>query len=115
MDPKYIVAIILAGLFFVLLFSFLIVYIVRLKKAKEFQAVLDKVYLDSNLAKMEYDFAVYDDETAEFLSKMNSGDEKQVTIDDVLNDGKSANYEDVFAKIDSEGLEEITGNYNPKK
>ncbi|MDE6613436.1 MAG: hypothetical protein K2K28_02660, partial [Clostridia bacterium] len=102
------------GVFLILLFSFFIVYTVRRSNYKKFQKQLDEVYLGGNLAKMEYDFAGYDEETEKILARLNTDTEKQVTIDDVLSDNKASVPEEVFAKIDSEGLEEITGKYKPE-
>ena len=114
MNPEYIIAIVTGGVFLILLLSFVIVYGVRRSNHKKFQKQLDEAYLGGNLAKMEYDFAAYDEETEKILERLSAGAEKQVTIDDVLSDNKSALPEDVFAKIDTEGLEEITGNYKPE-
>lgn len=82
-----------------------------------------QIYADSNLAKMEYDVAVYDDEInnagnseskAETESgeedsddgqKDQSGDLAESETDD--SDGTEA----LFEKVDNEGMEEITGNF----
>lgn len=114
MDPQYIVAIVAGSVFLILLFSFVIVYAVRCSNAKKLRQKLDSVYLDSNLAKMEYDFAVYDEETAKMLENMSAAPVEQVTIDELLGENRLASAEDVFGKIDSEGMEEITGNYKPE-
>lgn len=114
MDSQYIVAIVAGSVFLILFVSFLIAYAVRCSNARKFRRKLDSVFLDGNLAKMEYDFAVYDEETAKLLANMSVAPVEQVTIDELLSDGKPVPAEEVFAKIDSEGMEEITGNYKPE-
>lgn len=113
MEEKYIVAIVAGGLFLLLFFVFLIVMAHRRNVEKQLQARLDEVYSDKNLVKMEYDFAVYDEETSKMITETRAVSEKQVTIYDVLTDGKLTPPEEVFGKIESEGMEEITGNYKP--
>lgn len=113
METKYVIAIVAASIFLLLLLIFLLSYLLRLKKDKEKQAELDKFYLGPNLTKMEYDFSAYDEETERLLDRFNSNPEKQVTIDDVLKENKPAAQEDSFQKLESEGMEEITGNYKP--
>ena len=113
MDAQYIVEIVAASFFIVLLFTFVISYAVARSNEKNLRRKLDSVYLSNKLAKMEYDFAVYDQETEKILANIESAPVEQVTIDELLNE-KPVPAEEVFAKIDSEGLEEITGNYKPE-
>ncbi len=114
MELKYIVAIAAGGLFLLLFLINLLVAAHRRKVERQLQDHLDEVYSDKNLAKMEYDSAVYDEETAKMIAKHRQEDEKQVTIYDVLTDGKLTPPEEVFGKIENEGMEEITGNYKPE-
>lgn len=114
MDPKYIVAIVAGGVFLVLFIVFIIVSAYRRKIEARLQARIAKEYSDENLAKMEYDFAVYDEETVKLLSGAAEIPVTQVSIYDVLSEDL-AQPEEVFGKIESEGMEEITGNYKPGK
>lgn len=111
METQYIIAIVAGGLFLLSLFIYSILNAKRRKHEYRLRTRLDEAYSDENLVKMEYDFAVYDEETERLLESGKGGMEKQMTLDDVLPEGKS----EVFAKIDTEGMEEITGNYNPDK
>ncbi len=113
MEPIYIVAICAGGVFFAVFLLFVIITSRRSKREEMLQNHLDEVYADKNIAKMEYDFAVYDEETSRMLSQ-NAEDEQQVTIYDVLKDGATGDADGLFGKIDSEGMEEITGNYKPE-
>ena len=62
------------------------------------------MYNDPDLAKMEYDFASYDDRVERLISASNA--DGQLTIDDVMLEAPAA--------APDEGLDEITGNYKPE-
>ncbi|MDE7453621.1 MAG: hypothetical protein K2N22_04355 [Clostridia bacterium] len=109
MEPQYIVAIIAGSIFLVLILVYIILKIIRDKRALKERARISEVYSDENLAKMDYDFAVYDEELSELLGE-GAKREGHTTIDEELD----TPLEEVFAKVDSEGMEEITGNYQPK-
>ena len=103
-------AVVFAGL--VILFIYMTVKRRRREEEAEFE--LEQAYSDKNLAKMEYDIAFYDEETYR-LMRGNS----QVTMDEIMSDSASdANAEKpsvpegaIFTKIDTEGVEEITGKF----
>ncbi len=109
-----------AGLFALLLLAYFMNADAAKKNARRKSEELEKAYSDKNLAKMEYDVAVYDDETRKLMDRSRS--EAQVTIDDVIVDEKKSaapSADDVkpsageilFGKVDGEGVEEITGNF----
>ena len=114
MEACYIVMICSAVVFAVLVGLFIIMTVKRRRKEEEAKSVLENAYADKNLAKMEYDIAFYDDETYR-LMRGNS----QVTMDEIISDNASEAGADkqpsaegaIFAKIDSEGVEEITGRF----
>lgn len=102
-DVKYIVAIVAGGLYLFLVFIGFCVYVYTKSKQRALFRKIFEMYNDEKLAKLDYDYTTYDDETARIVSV--SRTEGQLTIEDILFDG-SANAAD-------EGLEEITGNYKP--
>lgn len=126
MQTIYIVMIFAASLFAVLLLAYIIYacYTKRLNSRK--LAELEKAYSDKNLAKMEYDVAVYDEETRNILDPKPV---TQVTMDEVIKKDKADSDDDkksddsgnkeqqsdgeeaIFSKVDNEGMEEITGNF----
>ncbi len=119
MESIYIVAIVVGS---VVLFLFAICLLVmirnhrrEIKKREE----LESVYSDPNLAKMEYDLAVYDEETNARIVAMRIKNDTQVTIEDVMeNSGKSSKShydldEISFNKVD-DGVEKISGHYVPE-
>ncbi|MCD8373174.1 MAG: hypothetical protein LUD27_07735 [Clostridia bacterium] len=117
MEPIYVVAITVGAVFLVLLGVCLISYLRRREAAKDLKEELDETYSDPDLAKMEYDIAYYDEEIQSRINAMNQKRDEQVTIEDVMR-GTSApsvspEQEAIFAKIDDEGMEEISGNYKP--
>ena len=114
METKYIVTIVVCGTFVLLCLVYLIyaLYLRKLRIRKKEE--ITKNYTDKNLAQMQYDFAVYDKETERMLERGSEMPEEQVTIYDVLSANKAYRKEEVFGKIEEEGIEEITGNYKPE-
>lgn len=113
MPLKYIIIISGASLFFLLFLLYIILAARRRKRNALRRLEIEKMYSDKNLATMEYDCAVYDEETEKLIAKqMQSG---QMTIDDVMASAVAAAAdENVFQTVEKEGLEEITGNYKPE-
>ncbi len=109
MEPQYIVAIISGSIFLILILIYIILKVIKNKRELKEKARLSEIYNDEDLAKMDYDFAVYDEESSELLGE-GAKREMHTTIDEELD----TPLEEVFAKIESEGMEEITGNYQPK-
>ena len=115
MEPIYIVTIVASSIFLVLLIIFLCMYISNNKKQRELQNELRKMYVDKNAPKLDYDCAVYDEEVIRKLEG-NKNSDGQLTIDDVIQStGTPASDETVFASVEVENVEEITGNYQPEK
>lgn len=114
MDDVYIVSIVTASVMLVLLIICFYV-LARQRRAEELlRAEQDAVYSDPRLAKMEYDIAFYDDDLAATTA---SGEDEQVTIDDVIGADKtplSAGESAIFTKAD-DGMEEISGHYEPEE
>ena len=129
MDAIYILMICAGGLFFILLFSYFIyAYCTKRRNMRKEQA-LRRVYADKNLAKMEYDVAVYDEETRKILDSgeerhvpaevqpAKNADKKSVEAENSLSESSESGEEEdqaemKFAKVDSEGMEEITGTFD---
>ncbi len=106
MKDIYIVAIAVGGVVLLLFLICLFVIARKHRQAVEKGMELEAVYSDPKLAKMEYDIASYDDEP----HASTPGEDRQVTIEDVMESGEGADEGAVFAKVD-EGLEEISGKY----
>lgn len=120
MDPIYIIAIVVGALIFILFCASIYVIAKGYRQAEANRAEQEAFYSDPKLAKMEYDIAYYDEETAAKLAS--SAEEKvdsQMTIDDIdaeqpAPDDRTAEEEAIFNKPE-EGMEEIAGNYEPEK
>lgn len=108
MEPQYIVAIVSGGIFLILILTYIILRVIRDKKELREKARISQIYNDEALEKMEYDFAMYDEESSEILSEQ-SRREGYTDVNE-----EPVQHEEVFAKVDSEGMEEITGNYKPE-
>lgn len=104
LDVKIIIAISVGGVFLLVFLIFVIMFFVSRNKQQKLQHSIEDMYADKNLAKMEYDFAAYDEETARIMFGTDQ-DDSQITIDDVLTEAQTAG---------DEGMEEITGNYKPE-
>lgn len=103
MAVEHIIALSLLGVFAVLLFIFLIIYICTLRRNAKQMNEINKMYNDKNLTKMDYDFTLYDEdgEPAEnVVSEASGGAEEDTGV--------------IFGRVDTEGIEEITGNYKPE-
>ncbi len=114
MDTVYIIMIVAGGVFLLLLLIY-VLYAIELNKIrKKLKNSLIRAYSDKNLAKMEYDIAVYDEETNRRLNGT-ANTESQMTIEEVIAKRTPSEEEQEneakFEKIGAEGVEEITGNY----
>ena len=105
-----------AGVFAFLFLLYVITSIVRIRKLHKQRAELQAMYASDKLAKMEYDLASYDEETYKLLNGNKVA--TQMTLEDVISDGLDTPAvpattidETLFEKIESDGLEELTGNY----
>lgn len=114
MEAKYIATIVICGTFVLLCLVYMVYALYRRKVELRKQEELRKNYMDKNLADMQYDFAVYDEETERMLERGTNVPAEQVTIYDVLTKNDAPAPEEVFGKIEEEGIEEITGNYKPE-
>ncbi len=104
MEVRFIVTIIIGGVFAALLMVWLCLYFLNKNKAAKQRKQIKEMYNDPDLAKMEYDFASYDDRVERLISASNA--DGQLTIDDVMLEAPAA--------APDEGLDEITGNYKPE-
>lgn len=102
MELKYIVAIVAGALFLILFVLSLVVYFYNRRKQKIFRANIAEIYSEENLVLIDYDCGL-EEESLRVLSAALS--EGQMTIEDVMFDGA--------VSPDDEGIEEITGNYEP--
>lgn len=114
MELPYILTIAVCSLFVLLFLIYLIVYFRGRYEHNRRMTEIEQMYADKNLAKMDYDSAVYDEETEKLLA-MRQSEAGQMTIDDVMKQVAVAANESVFQKVDTEGVEEITGNYIPDR
>lgn len=111
MDIKYIIAIIACGVFAVIFVIFLILNVKKRREEAENRERLERMYRDVNLVKMDYDFAVFGTEGENFLDSV-----REFT----LQKNPRPEYEQmtinaVFSPAEPDGVEEITGTYNPDK
>ena len=113
MDIKYIVAIAAGSLFLLLFLIFIILFAQRRQKLKLQRQRLEQMYADKNLVKMEYDFLVYDEETEKIFAEQMERI-SQMSFSDVDPSSMPATDDAIFQTVDTDGLEEIVGNYKPE-
>ena len=65
-----------------------------------------------NLAQMNYDFAAYDEELEKIIAGQQLPD-GQISFDDIMDKNDSFVLGKILQNVDSDGVEEITGNYKP--
>lgn len=117
MDTNEILLICAGSLFVLLLIIYIIVAIRKREKNIEEEVMLEAAYADKNLAKMEYDIAFYDVDM--FDNQPQEPVRQQMTFDDIQteqqdDESEQAAEEAIFTRVDDEGVEEITGTYNPE-
>ena len=108
MEGKYIFALVVLGIFFVLIFvSFAVLEYGRIKEEK-LQAWINEQYDSKEVKKYDYDA----DDEDEFIPVKKAepvADEAKDVVEEKVA------VPDTYGKIDLEGIEEITGNYNGDK
>ena len=112
MEVKYIVAIAAGALFLLLILVFIIVFAERKKKLALQRQRLEQMYADKNLVEMYYDFLVYDEETEKLFSAQ-AERTSQMSFSDVDPTTQTVQNGAIFQTVDTDGLEEIVGNYVP--
>ena len=113
MDGKYIFALVILGVFFlVILVSFAFLEYSR-RKEERLQQWIDERYANKELNKFNYDTVNSDEEFSEqsFQSETNDVGNS----DDESKEEVQVTFDDAYGKIDVEGIEEITGNYTGNK
>ena len=110
MDGRYIFAIIILGVFFLLIFvSFAVLEYGRIKESK-LQAWISEQYDSKEVKKYDYDA---EDEEELLLEQETAATEEVTDVEEEI--VEDAPIEDTFGKIEVEGIEEITGTYNGDK
>ncbi len=115
MEGKYIFAIIILGIFFVLILISLAFLELKRKSDARLQAWINERYANDDLNNFDYDTVSAEEE----LSNQSIREENNVEIiapEEVAkqNEEPEIPVSDVYGKIEVEGIEEITGNYNGK-
>ena len=108
MEPKYIVAIVAVGLFSILFLIFFMLLAYRRRMEARLQAYIHEVYSDKNLIKVDYDSAA-NEEVPKNYDLFGATDGQSARKEEET----QQKLEEVFGKMEIEGIEEITGNYQP--
>ena len=107
MEFKYIFAIVVLGVFFLLIFiSFAVLERGRVKDEK-LQAWISEMYRSKKVTEYDYDAEQVEDIAPQPVAAVVN--EETNAVEEVADEEP---VEDPYAKIDIEGIEEITGNYN---
>ena len=110
MDGRYIFAIVILGVFFLLIFvSFAVLEYGRIREAK-LQEWISEQYDSKEVHKYDYDT---EGEDELFPEQETAATEEVADVGEEIDE--DAPVEDTFGKIEVEGIEEITGNYNGDK
>ena len=112
MEPKYIVAVVSVGLFAILFLIFFMSLVYRRKTEAKLQAYIHEVYSDKSLLKANYE-SVSDENSPLPDTRRMAHDGRPVMPSDEQDETTQLKMEDVFGKMEIEGIEEITGNYIP--
>lgn len=110
MEFKYIFAIVVLGIFFLLIFvSFAVLEHGKIKDEK-LQAWIKDLYSSREVKKFDYDSEELDEIP---LPKIETATDE--VTDTAEEETEDVHIDDPYGKIDIEGIEEITGNYNGDK
>lgn len=112
MEPKYIVAIVALSVFFVLFLIFFVLLAHKRKTEAKLQAWLNEIYSDKNLVKMDYDSVSEEDEIIPEPKEKTA--EPATETKEEKEEAQTKTTEE-YGKLEIEGIEEITGNYEPDK
>ena len=115
MEGKYIFSIIILGIFFVLILISLAFLELKRKSDARLQAWINERYANDDLNNFDYDTVSAEEE----LSNQSIREENNVEIiapEEVAkqNEEPEIPVSDAYGKIEVEGIEEITGNYDGK-
>lgn len=113
MDGKYIFALVILGLFFLLiLISFAFLEYLR-KKDEKLQAWINDWYANNDLNKPDYDNITAEEEIP--VQSVQETVYEAVDTNEETEEDDLPNLDEAYGKIDVEGIEEITGNYDGSK
>lgn len=103
------------GVLFLMFAWFLVCTIEARKVSANKRATISDYYCEKNLPRIEYDLAFYDDATLRLLKESMAS---QVTIDELMGNKEVEKLakkmdEAITARIETSGIEEITGSYLP--
>ena len=112
MEPKYIVAVVAVGLFAILFLIFFMLLVYRRKTEARLQAYIHEVYSDKSLLKSSYESVSVDDKSPLPDTRRVAYDGRPL-MQNEDSEETQLKMEDVFGKMEIEGIEEITGNYIP--
>jgi hypothetical protein len=113
MEGQYITLICVGGVYILLFLIFVIDAINTKRYRKDKDKSLKESYKEENIRKMEYDLALYDEDERKPVASTTVYD-GQVTIDEVLDkktDDAEKSDDALFTKVNTDGMEEITGNF----
>ncbi len=115
MESKYIVAIVALSIFLIMFLIFFVLLARRRKTEAKLQAWLHEVYSDKNLIRLDYETSGGDEAVQSSERGIRYAEDLVSTEEKEPNDEVQLKIEEAFSKIESEGIEEITGNYNPQQ
>lgn len=102
MEVRYIIAIATVSLFGLLFLIGICIYLYNRAKQRTLWNSITAMYNNGNHTRIDYDYG-FENETNQMVSTSRA--EGQLTIEDIMFDGAVSSAD--------EGIEEITGNYNP--
>lgn len=83
------------------------------KAEARLQAYISEMYSEKNLVKTDYEFTEDEDAPKTYaVREARIGSEN--FVEEEKDDSQQMKMEDIYGKIEFEGIEEITGNYKPQ-
>lgn len=111
MEAKYIVAIVVLGVFLMIMFVSVVILERGHIKDVKLRTWIREQYSSEDVRKHDYD----SEEDSEEIPEQETETAAEEPLEAVEEDVEEEPPEEVYGKIDVEGIEEITGNYNGDK
>ena len=111
MESKYIIAIVAVGLFAVLFLIFFMMLAYRRNMEAKLQMYLHEAYSEKNLIKFNYD--AVDENAPPIIEGRVSAIAELAVARHAEQEEQQLQIDEVYGKMEKDGIEEITGNYKP--
>lgn len=109
MEPKYVISIVIVGIFSILFFIYFILLIHKRRDEAKQRRFIFEMYEKNNQEKFNYD--AVDENAPPIVEGRASAAETLAATKDEDDHAVQIHVDELFGKVDKDGIEEITGSY----